>query len=158
MTVLLLKRTISNAAKVSDGVTIASLGTLASAAYSAPSSLIDNTPANGYGLSFTRGMLRLSFSAALTAGSGAPYVTAFLLKAADGTNLPNPPGASASAPAPNAYQVVRQVVASAAFSVLDFPEFELDPEQYAVQLFNGAGVAFSGTTTLTLYRWNAQEA
>ena len=158
MTILQLKRTISNATKVSDAVTIASLSSLASAAYSAPSTLIDNTPANGYGLSFTSGLLRLSLSAALTAGSGAPYVTAFLIKAADGTNLANPPGTSATAPAPNAYQVVRQVVAGAAFSVLDFPELALDPELYGIQLYNGSGVAFSGTATLTLYRWNLQEA
>ena len=147
-----------NDTKVADTMTIASLASLPSAAYSAPSSLIDNTPANSYGISFTRGMLRLTFSAALTAGAGAPAVTAFLLKAADGANLPNPPGTAAAAPSPNAYQVIRQVVASAAFSVLDFPEFELDPEQYAVQLYNGAGVAFSGTVGLTLYRWNRKLA
>lgn len=158
MSVLKFQYNVVNLPKVSDTVTISGLSSVASAAWSAPSSLIDNTPSNGYGLSHTRGLLRLSFSSALTAGSGAPYVTAALIKAADGTNLASPPGPTASAPSPNAYQVVRQLVASTAFQVLDFPEVELDPDHYGVQVYNGAGVAFSGTATLTLYRWALQQA
>lgn len=159
MTILKFQYNVVNLAN--DGgvaVTISGLSSVASAAWSAPSSLIDNTPTDSAGLSYTQGLLRLSFSAALTAGSGAPYVTAAFLKAADGTNLPNPPGTGAVSPSPNAYQVVRQLVPSVAFSVLDFPEVDLDPFKYGVQLYNGSGVAFSGTATLTLYRWALQQA
>ncbi len=150
--------TFSNAAAVSDAVTITGLSTLASGAYSAPSSLIDNTPSGPRGVSYVSGMLRLSFSAALTAGSGAPYITAYLLTAADGTNLPNPPGAAATAPMPNARQVIGQLIANAAFSIVDFSVVDLDPLLYAVQIFNNSGVAFSGAGTLTLYRWTPQGA
>ncbi len=158
MTVLKFQYNVVNLAKVSDSITIGGLSTLASAGYSAPSSLIDNTPGNSHGLSYTRGLLRLSFPAALTAGSGSPYLAACMLKAADGSTLPTPPGSGAAAPAPNAYQVIRQLVANAAFQVVDFPEIDLDPDHYAVQIYNGAGAAFSGTATLTLYRWALQQA
>lgn len=158
MSVLKFQYNVVNLAKVSDAVTVAGLSTVASGAWSAPSSLIDNTPGNGYGLSYTRGLLRLSFSGPLTAGSGAPYVTAVMIKAADGSTLANPPGTSAAPPSPNAYQVVRQLVAGAAFQVVDFPEIDLDPDHYAVQLCNGSGVAFSGSATLVLYRWALQQA
>ncbi len=158
MSVLAFTYREQNDTQVSDTVTIASLSTLASAAYSAPSTLVDNTPTNARGLSYTKGLLRLSFSAALTAGTGAPYIAAYALKAMDGSTLPNPPGATAAAPSPNAYQVIWQAVASGAFSVVDFPPFDLDPQQYGFQIYNNSGVAFSGTATLTLYRWNPKLA
>lgn len=158
MTVLKFQYNVVNLAKVSDTVTISALSTTASGGWTVASSLIDNTPGNSYGLSYTRGMLRLSFSAALTAGTGAPYLGVALIKAADGSTLANPPGTSAVAPSPNAYQVIRQLVASATFDVLDFPEVDLDPDHYGVQVYNGSGVAFSGTATLTLYRWALQQA
>ena len=153
-----MSTTFSNGAAVSDAVSIAGLSTLASGAYSAPSVLIDNTPTGPHGVSYLSGMLRLSFSAALTAGTGAPYITAYLLTAADGANLPNPPGSAASAPMPNARQVIGQLIASAAFSIVDFSAVDLDPFLYGVQLYNASGVAFSGTATLTLYRWTPQGA
>ena len=148
--------TFSNVAPVSGAITIASLSTLGSGAYSAPSSLIDNTPSDPAGVSYLRGQVRLSFSAALTAGAGLPYITLFILKAADGTNLPKPPGTSAASPALNQHQLIRQLVASTAFQIVDFPALDLDPFQYAFQINNNSGVAFSGTATLTLYRWNLQ--
>lgn len=158
MSVLAFTYREQNDTQVSDAVTIASLSTLASAAYSAPSTLVDNTPAGPHGISYTAGILRLSFSAALTAGAGSPYLAVYAHKAMDGTNLPSPPGTAAAAPSPNAEQVLWQAVASGAFSVIDFPLFSLDPELYGFQIYNGAGVAFSGTATLTLYRWNRKLA
>lgn len=145
--------TFSNGATVSDTVTISGLGSIASGAYSAPSSLIDNTPAGPHGIAYLNGLLRLTFSSPLTAGSGSPAIYAYRLVAADGTNLPNPPGASAAAPSPNALTSIAQQVASAAFSILDFGPFDMAPMQYAFQIYNNAGVTFSGTVALTLYRW-----
>lgn len=145
-----------NTATVSDTVTISGLSTTASGAWSAPSTLIDNTPSGPHGKSYLRGTVRLAFSAALTAGSGAPYVTLVLLEARDGTNLANPPGTSATAPSPNARQVIVQLVPSAAFQVLDFPWFDTDAVLYGFQIYNGSGVAFSGTATMTLYRGDVE--
>ena len=143
----------SNLAPVSTILTISGLSSVANAAYSAPSSLVDNTAATK---SYLSGWVRLSFSAALTAGSGSPYVTLYALEARDGTNLPNPPGASAAAPSTNARQVMAQLVASASFQIIDFPLLDLYPFQYGFQFYNGSGVAFSGTATATLYRGDLQ--
>ena len=143
----------SNLAPVSTTLTISGLSSVASAAYSAPSSLVDNTAATK---SYLSGWVRLSFSAAQTAGSGAPYVTLFALEARDGANLPNPPGGSAAAPSPNARQVTAQLVPSGGFQVVDFPMLDLYPFQYGFQFYNGSGVAFSGTATATLYRGDVQ--
>jgi hypothetical protein len=150
--------TFSNAAAVSDTVTISSLSSLGSGSYSAPSTLIDNTPTNSHGFSYLRGSLRLAFSAALTAGSTSPYITLIVMKAADGTNLPNPPASSATAPSPNQKQYIVQLVPSASFQIVDFDGFDLDPFLYGFQIFNNSGVSFSGTVTATLYRWNVQGA
>lgn len=147
--------TFSLGASVSDTVTIASLSSLGSAAYSQASSLIDNTPSNAHGFAYINGLLRLSFSGALTAGAGSPYIQAFLLTAADGTNLVSPPGSgTATAPRPNQPSSIAQLVPSAAFQIVDFMLPELTPLQLAAQIYNVAGVAFSGTVTATLYRWN----
>jgi hypothetical protein len=148
-----MSTTFSNGAAVSDTVTISGLSSVASGAYSAPSTLIDNTPSNSHGVAYINGLVRVSFSGALTAGSGSPYVTLFRLVAADGSTLPSPPGSSAAAPSPNALQSIRQLVASGSFQVLDFGEFELPPMKFALQVFNNAGASFSGTATMTLYRW-----
>lgn len=145
-----------NTATVLDTVTISGLSTTASGAWSAPSTLIDNTPSGPHGKSYLRGTVRLAFSAALTAGSGAPYVTLVLNEARDGTNLANPPGTSATAPSPNARQVIVQLVASAAFQIVDFPWFDTDAVLYGFQVYNGSGVAFSGTATMTLYRGDVE--
>jgi hypothetical protein len=147
--------TFSNTAPVSTALTIGSLSTLGAVSYSAPSSLVDNTAGT---MSYLRGMVRLSFSAALTAGASAPFITLYRLKAADGSNLPNPPGASAATPSPNALQSIRQLVASGLFQIIDFEPFDLDPFYYGFQIYNNSGVAFSGTVTATLYRWNVQGA
>lgn len=149
--------TFSNAASVSDAVTIASLSTLGAASYSAPSTLVDNTPANARSLSYLRGLLRLTVPGAgsgVTTSGSAPFLTLFRLIAADGTTLPNPPGAAASAPAPNTLQTPVQLISAASYSVVDFGPFDLDPFQYGFQIYNNSGVAFSGSCTAILYRWN----
>lgn len=145
-------------APISVAVTIGSISSLASAAYSAPSTLVDNTVGGVNTISYTRGVLRLAFGTALTAGSGAPSLTLFAIPALDGTNLSNPPGASATAPSPNAAQVIAQLVPSASFSVVDFPPLDLDPFKFGLQIYNGSGVAFSGTVTPTLYLFGQQLA
>jgi len=143
----------SNLAPASTTLTIASLSSIASGAYSAPSSLVDNTATTK---SYLSGWVRLSFSAALTAGSSSPYITLYIHEARDGTNLPSPPGASAAAPSPNARQVIVQLVASGSFQIVDFPMVDLGPFQYAFQIANNSGVTFSGTATATLYRGDVQ--
>jgi hypothetical protein len=143
----------SNLAPISASLTIASLNSISSGAYSAPSSLVDNTATTK---SYLSGWVRLAFGGALTAGSGAPFITLFVHEARDGTNVPSPPGASAAAPSPNARQATVQLVPSGSFQVIDFPMFDLGPFQYAFQVYNNAGVAFSGTATATLYRANVQ--
>jgi hypothetical protein len=147
--------TFSNAATTSTTLTIASLSSITAGSYSATSSLVDNTATT---MSYLRGLVRLSFSAALTAGSGAPYITVYRHVAANGTQLPNPPGSSAAAPSANALQSIRILVASGSYQYLDFGPFDMDPFQYGFQVYNNSGVAFSGTVTATLYRWNVQGA
>lgn len=145
----------SNLDTVSSTITIASLSSLGSASYSAPSTLVDNTVA-GNAKSYLRGWVRLSFSAALTAGTGSPYIVLYAHQARDGSTNPTPPGTGATAPSPNALQVIVQLNASATFQVIDFPPIDLDPFKYAFQIQNVSGVAFSGTATLTLYRGDVQ--
>ena len=142
----------SNSAFQVDALTIPSLSGLAISAYSAPSSLLDNTTTSPQGKSFLRCVARLSLSAPVTAGAGSPYLTLYALAALDGTNLPNPPGAAAAAPRPNARQRIAQLTAGAAFQTVDFDDpFDLEACPYAFQVYNGAGVAL-GTATLTIYR------
>ena len=142
----------SNSAFQVDALTIPSLSGLGSGAYSAPSSLLDNTTTNTQGKSFLRCVARLSLSAAVTAGSGSPYLVLYALAALDGTNLPNPPGTTAQAPRPNARQRIAQLTAGASFQIVDFDDpFDLEPAQYAFQVLNNSGVAL-GTATLTIYR------
>jgi hypothetical protein len=145
--------TFSGGPAVSDTVTISGLGSIISGAYSAPSTLVDNTPAGPRSIAYLNGLLRLTFSSPLTAGAGSPNIWVYRLVAADGTNLPNPPGASAAAPSPTALASVAAQVASGSFSVVDFGPFEMEPFKYGFQMLNNAGVTFSGTVALTLYRW-----
>lgn len=146
-----------NTATVSDTVTISGLSSLAAGGWSYASTQIDNTPSGPRGKSYLRGTVRLAFSAALTAGSGAPYIVLVALEARDGTNLPNPPGTAAVAPRPNEpKQFTAQLTASASFTSVDFPWFDLDSMPYGFQIQNNSGVAFSGTATMTLYREDTQ--
>ncbi len=142
--------TVGNIGLTSVALTISGISTLAAASWSAPSSLVNNTGTTS-APSPMIGKVRLSFSAALTAGAGSPYIGFVLLYALDGTNLPNPPGTAAAAPSPNAYQLSTQVTPSGAFSIVDSPEFTLLGSELAIQIYNGTGVAFSGTVTPTLY-------
>lgn len=166
--------TFSDAAAVSDSVlwsaaamsttltTSNGLGT--SPTYTLPSDLIDNTPTGPRALSYLNGLLRLTFATPLTAGSGTPFITLFPLAALDGTNIASPPGAAAASPAVNAKFMLRQMVASTAYSIVDFGDngegFSLGPFKYAFQFYNSSGVAWSGGGVIgvTLYRWNPQGA
>lgn len=142
---------------ISDVLTFSSALTgVAAGGYSVPSGAIDNTYAGGKNR--LTGALLLTFSTALTAGTGAPFITLFPLLLADGTTYPNPPGNAAAAPAPNARQFVRQLVASGVYSALLFEGIDLDPALYAFLLYNNSGVAWSGggTITATLYRHGIQ--
>lgn len=144
---------LSNTATVSATLTISGLSSIANGAYSASSSLVDNTATTK---SYLSGWVRLAFSGALTAGTGSPSITLYIHEARDGSTLPSPPGTSAAAPAPNARQTIVQLIASGSFQVLDFPVVDLGPFQTAFQFANNAGVAFSGTATATLYRGDVQ--
>lgn len=147
--------TFSFGASVSDSITISSLSSITDGSYSQASSLIDNTPSNAHGFAYINGLLRLSLSAAVTAGSGSPYLQVFVLTAADGSTLVSPPGAgSATAPRPNQLSAMAQLIASTNYQVVDIPLPELPPMQIALQIFNNSGVNFSGTVSATLYRWN----
>lgn len=146
--------TFSNTAAVSGALSITSLSTLASGAYSNPSAAFDNSA----GTSYNRGLVRLGGAASLTAGAGSPYFTLYRLGIIDGTNWPLPPGNAASAPSPNALQSIVQLVPSAAFQYLDFGPFDLGPFKYSFMFLNQAGVALSGTWVATLYRWTEQGA
>lgn len=155
----------SNLASVSDALSFGTaLTSVGSAAYSVASSLIDNTPTGPHGVSYLNWLLRLSFSTALTAGSGAPTIVLYPLAALDGTNMPNPPGSVASAPLPNQRGLTAVLIASAAYSIIDFGDptggYPLGPFKYGFQLYNNSGVAWSGggTITATLYRWDVQGA
>jgi len=127
-----------------------SIDTLATGAYSVPSDTVNNVSGSAT-TSYLTVAVRLAFSAALTAGAGTPYITLYMLEARDGTNLPNPPGTAAAAPAPGARQVTMPLVASGAFSIVDFPEMEVGSYDVAFQFLNESGVDFSGTVTATAY-------
>lgn len=105
------------------------------------------------------GIVRLGFSASLTATGGAPYIIMFIHPLLDGSTYPSPPGsASTTNPRPNATAIYAQLNA-AAYQVVDFGDatqgFGLGPFQYAFQFQNQSGVTFN-TVTATLYRWNPQ--
>lgn len=149
----------SNLPAVSNTLTFGTaLTSVTSGGYSVTSNTVDNST----GTLYLNGILRLTFSTPLTAGTGAPYIALYPQTFLDGTNVQNPPGTGAVAPRPNATGVYAQVVASTAFSVIDFGDpgqgFPLGPFVYGFQFFNTSGVAWSGggTITATLYRWNLQ--
>lgn len=134
-------------------LTITGLSTVGAAAYSAVSSLVDNTSTAGAAQG-SWGYVRLSFSTALAAGTGAPFITCYGFPALDGSTIANPPGTtSAQAPGANVpLQDTQQLTASGNFSVVDFGPFPLDGTYYGFSFYNNSGVAFSGTVTATLFR------
>lgn len=142
----------SNAATTSTTLTVTGLTGLTTANQSAPSSLVDNTATTK---SYLSGWVRLALSAALTAGTGSPYIVLYIHEARDGTNLPSPPGTGAVLPSPNARQAIVQLTPSASFQVVDFPMVDLGPFQTAFQFYNASGQTF-GTATATLYRGDVQ--
>lgn len=154
----------SNLPAVSDTVTFSGLSGIASgnaaANFSATSTSIDNTPTGPRSVSYLNGLLRLTFGTPLTAGAGAPYISLYLHPLPDGTTLPNPPGAAAALPRPNAFGLFAQLPPSLAYAVIDFGDptngFGLGPFLYGFQLNNVSGVTWSGTITAVLYRWNSQ--
>jgi hypothetical protein len=125
-----------------------------SGSYSVPSALYDNSP-TGQQMRANATLL-LTFGTPLTAGSGSPYVGLYPMSLPDGTTYPNPPGNAAAAPSPNAYEVVVQVVASANYSALIFPNIQLLPTKFAFSLYNNSGVNWSGggTITATLFTYS----
>lgn len=157
--------TFSDAAPRSDALTFTggALSAVGSGAYSYSSDLLDNTPGSANGC-FINGLLRLTFSTPITAGSGTPYITLFPAAALDGASIAAPPGTTNGAPAPNARFLLRQLVATGAYSIVDFGDplegFPLASFKYGFQFLNGSGAAWSlgGTIAATLFRWNPQGA
>lgn len=124
-----------------------SLNALANGAY-ALGAAINNTPTDGSVVSYDLGDLTITLSSAVTLGTGAPSLVVWILPAVDGTNYPNPPGATAGA-APLSLSHTYQQVASASTTTIVCPDVPLPPYSFKVQIQNNLGVALPATNTST---------
>lgn len=124
-----------------------SLNNLADGAY-ALGAAIDNRPTAGSVFSYDLGDLTITLSSAVTAGSGSPYITVWVLPAVDGTNYPSPPGGSAGA-APAGLSQIFPMVASVSTQTIICPDLRLFPYLCKIMILNRLGVAFPATNTST---------
>ena len=102
--------------------------------------------------------IEVVLASAVTAGSGAPNVSVYLIPAPDGTNLATPPGSSAAA-APGIYFVGNILAnASASFTRGTLRGVVLPPGKFALLIQNNLGVAFptSSSNTVTGYTYGEQ--
>jgi hypothetical protein len=109
---------------------------------------INNTPTDGTTVSYDLGDLTITLSSAVTTGSGAPYITVWVLPAVDGSNYPNPPGSTAGA-APIGLSYSFPQVASASTSTIVCPNLPIPPYNFKIQIQNNLGVALPSTNTST---------
>lgn len=110
---------------------------------------INNTPTDGTTISYDLADLTITLSSAVTAGSGAPYITVWILPAVDGTNYPNPPGSSAAAAPPNLIGGTYQGVPSVSTQTIEVLNIPIPPYNFKVMIQNNLGVALPSTNTST---------
>lgn len=125
----------------------ASMNALTNASY-ALGSAIDNRPTSGSTVSYDMCDLLIGLSSAVTAGSGSPNITVWILPAIDATNYPSPPGGSAAA-APAGLAYVFPMVASVSTQYIACPNIPIPPYLFKVQIQNNLGVTFPATNTST---------
>ncbi len=132
----------------------ASMNALASGSY-ALGAAIDNTAAS---FGYLYGDLELVLSSAVTASAGSPYIAIYLLPTMDGSNYPNPPGATAGATPASYFVGTILANASAAFTVGQLRGIVLPPQNFKIEIQNVLGVSLPATSTSTckLYRYNEQ--
>jgi hypothetical protein len=125
----------------------ASMNALANGAY-ALGAAVNNTPTDGSVISYDMADLTITLSSAVTAGSGTPGITVWILPAVDGTNYPSPPGGTAGA-APLYLSSSFTVVASVSTTTIVCPNIPIPPYNFKVMIQNNLGVAFPATSTST---------
>lgn len=126
----------------------ASLNALATGSF-ALGAAINNVPVDGTTVSYDMGDLTITLSSGVTTGSGAPNIVVWILPAVDGTNYPNPPGASAAA-APLGLSYTFQMPAStASTTTIVCMNIPIPPYNFKVQIQNNLGVSFPATNTST---------
>lgn len=100
----------------------------------------------------------LTLSSAVTCGSGAAFVSVWLIPSLDGgTSYPTPPGTSATAPPAGMLAGNIQAVAGASFTSGVLRGVVIPPGKYHTVMQNNLGVAFPSTgNTLLGYRYGEQ--
>jgi hypothetical protein len=126
----------------------ASLNGLASGAY-ALGAAINNTPTAGSVVSYDMADLTITLSGAVTTGASSVYLTVWILPAVDGTNYPNPPGASAGAAPLSLVAGTYQGVAGVSTLSMQVMNLPIPPCSFMVMIQNNLGVALPATTTST---------
>ncbi|WP_428485933.1 hypothetical protein [Rhodopila sp.] len=127
---------------------------LANGGYQLSTSAIANTPTDGTTISYDMADLVIALSGGgITTGSGAPSVTVWILPAIDGSNYPNPPGATAQA-APVGLSYTFQQVPGVATTLIACPNIPIPPYNFKVMIQNNLGVALpsSGSAVCALQR------
>lgn len=125
-----------------------SMNALASGSY-ALGGAINNTPTDGSVVSYDLADLTITLSSAVTVGSGAPYLSVYILPAVDGTNYPTPPGGSAAAAPANLLVGTYQAVPSTSTSTLVVANIPIPPCNFKVMIQNLLGVTLPATNTST---------
>lgn len=121
----------------------------------AVSGVIDNTPATLGHAAYEFGDIELVMSAAITSGSGSPYVQAVALRCLDGTNY-DQAGVSNNQIFPVTGSVPEPVFPSGSISVIYIKRVPLPATLFKIAILNETGVAFAATVTASLYRGEYQ--
>ena len=125
-----------------------SLNALTSGSY-AMGAAINNTPTDGTTISYDLADFTMTFSSAITTGSGAPYLSIYLLPEVDATSYPTPPGATAGAAPANYLVGTYQGVASTSTSTISVLNLPIPPYNFKIMIQNNLGVTFPATNTST---------
>lgn len=110
---------------------------------------INNTPTDGSVIGYDLGDLTITLSSAVTTGSGAPYLSVYILPQVDATNYPSPPGGSAGAAPMNFLAGTYQGVAATSTTTMIVTNIPIPPYNFKVMICNTLGVAFPATNTST---------
>ncbi len=120
----------------------------------ATTAAIDNTETTVGSAAFEQGDLWLVMSAAITTGTGSPFLVATVLESLDGTNY-EPALVSGTTLYPIERSSTKPLDPSTAYTVLRIPLL-IPPSLFKVALLNNSGVAFAATVTASLYRKRGQ--